>query len=422
MSRYDIRSLNLTREYCHSIGFLFAQHNMFYDIIVGCDSRESSESIISALLDGITDFGSNVINIGFSTTPALTFAANSSNSPGIMVTASHNNILYNGFKFIYNGLQIDPQTFINATKKNSIGKGKIIYYDVSNKYVDYIIKNIQLNDKLKVGLLFVGHAVRNYIERINSLNYNVDFLFLENDSELSLDPSIVGHVCLLSDLIVKNKCDVGFIFDSDVDRIGIVDSDGKNLTLEHISSIIIQDFISKGVVDSYFVLDYKASNVLYTLIKNSGNNVAFSRTGRYFILKNMHKFNAVFGSESSHHIYLGKYGDDALYCALFFISILSQNRDCINKHYLQTHITPEIRIKVKNKNEIMNDLNHFLPNYIVGDGVRFVDSCRNWWMVRSSQTEDVIVIRCEGRCEQSMKKMKNSCKFYLSLCGLNVFI
>ena len=416
---FDVRKKYISKRYCYEIGLAFGNYIKTNQIFVGIDNRTQSIHLEKKIILGVTSSNTHAIKIGFATTPVLTFLTKKYDCGGIIITASHNPAQFSGFKFLHKGLQIPPSEFKNLRetfKTNS--RGYIYRYKYIPEYIKSIYKN-RHEKSLKIAWdCSPGYKILKQLFKSLKKHQNIQ-IYLPYPN----DPSHEDNLTKLSEFVVLNNCDIGFSFDSDMDRIGVINAAGEFINSDHISFIITQHIIHNTKNSKFknkFIFDHKTSTSVIDLVEKTGNNVTLSNTGRYFMLHKMKETSAIFGSETSHHMYFSEKGDDALYCALFLIKILSRNPDSFKKSPINPYITNELRFAVKDKSSIIKKLYNLLPENIIDSGVKKMYKDKSWWIIRQSNTQEKLVIRCEGSSATSLEKMKKQCSEYLNQCGLQI--
>ncbi len=446
LREYDIRGIvkkNLTENTAYTIGRAFGHivYNNYKKrkVIVGYDGRLTSFSLQKALCTGLSESGLNVIKIGLCPTPMLYFSINNLNAgAGIMVTGSHNPPEYNGFKMVlenkpFYSNQIQELQSVVKSKVLKISKGNIKTANIIDNYVKRILQNIILDRHLKIGWDpgngSVGITINKVINKLkNTTNYiineKVDGLFPNHHP----DPTVPKNLIQLQNLVKKNNCDIGFAFDGDGDRLGIVDNN-CNIIWADQYMIILAEEISKIYKNASIIMDVKSSKVFFDEVKKMGCNSIMYKTGHSIIKDKMQEINSPLSGEMSGHImykddFLGY--DDALYVSLRFLRILSKQKQqlsrIINK-YPKTFSTPETRFdvdesrKFKIVEEIKNRLIQTNLKLTTIDGVR-VDADDGWWGIRASNTQNALTVRAEAYNLNALAIMKKNIENQLKQSGV----
>lgn len=466
---YDIRGnslKDLTEEVAYKIGFCFAEMSITKDnnkICVGLDGRLSSPTLCKALELGLTEAGAEIINIGVVPTPALYFVDKQFMPAGsIMVTGSHNPRDDNGFKILQNGKsffgdQIQdllmrvldnhvipaPSCVIPAKAGIQINTsgymdssfcGNDIEYSntIQSKYLKNILDGISINPKLKVTWDSGNGVMGNIIEELKSsltneniiINSKIDGNFPSHHP----DPTNPANLQELIKLVKEQNCDLGIAFDGDGDRIGIVSGSGKILFGDQILCIFAEDILKENP-NATIIVDVKASQLIVDRIRSFGGNPIIWRTGHPFIKSKMLETKALLAGEMSGHIFFAdKYFgfDDAIYAALRFLDLLSKSDktlDEIIEDLPKSYSTPEIKISVPSqlKLKIIEEIKQKLLDDKIEfndiDGVR-VNTEHGWWLLRSSNTESIIVARAESASKEGLEEIITIINKYLEKYGL----
>jgi phosphomannomutase / phosphoglucomutase len=431
---YDIRGIykdELTIDLAFKIGQAFGTkliNENKKETIVGHDTRESSIPLFNALAKGITSTGINVINIGLVTTPMYYFAWHHFKiESGIMITASHNPKEYNGFKISFNGINNaygeEIQAFKELIKEGNfkVGKGKIIDKKIKKDYLKFILKDVKLGKrKIKV-VVDAGNASATIIIKDILKQFKVKYvpLYFKNDPDFPNhhpDPSVAANLKDLSDAVIKHKADIGFAYDGDADRIGLVDEQGKIISIDHFMIIIIRNILH-NLEDKRVLYDVKCSKSLEDEILKLGGTLFLSRTGNSFLRAAIAKEQMKFGGELSGHVFFNdKFPgyDDGIYASLRMMEILS-NTDKKVSELLEgiTHYesTPEIKVRVREETKfnIVEKVKEYAKekNYklidIDGAKIIFEDS---FALVRASNTGPDLTLRFEATTKERLYNLQ----------------
>jgi len=332
-------------------------------VIVGYDNRISSSEIAKNLIKGITESGFNVIDIGLVTTPMLCYAREELKiKNAIMITASHNTAEYNGFKlFNDNGsifsLELE-KIYNNIVNDNFIsGVGNVESNNIYNLYINMLKNNIKLGSKkLKVvvdcdngtGSFIVPRVLKELDIDVVELNCNSDPTFKEHQP----DPFIEENTLDLQKAVIDNNADIGFGFDGDCDRVGIVDEKGKYIPIDLFMVFIWKNLVNKTDKKRTF-FDVKCSSILNKELDKLNIEYKYVKTGHSYLKKEMDTGLYDFAGELSGHICFKDryYGyDDGLYAALRTIEILSSTDNTFSNYLSDVKkliTSPEIKIEVK---------------------------------------------------------------------------
>ena len=301
---YDIRGIygeQLNEDIAYKIGRAFAMY-IGSKIVVAKDNRLSSDSLFEALTRGITDQGSDVYNIGLSTSPMFYFAvSNLVCDGGVIITASHNPPQYNGFKMVRSdAMPLSGEDGIDQIKQlveennfSSSKKGNISTLDITDKYVNsFEIKKYNLRVVVDTANSVSGLIVNRMFSGVSLFH-----LFSELDGSFpnhEPNPLEEKNIKDLKEKVLEHGADIGIAFDGDGDRVFFVDEKG-----ELISSDLIIALIAK-LIDKKVLYDLRCSNI----IKETARDSVMWRVGHSFIKKKMKDEDIFFGGEYSGHYYL----------------------------------------------------------------------------------------------------------------------
>ncbi|MDR2724175.1 MAG: phosphomannomutase/phosphoglucomutase [Holosporaceae bacterium] len=426
---YDIRGVfgkNLFADDAYDIGRAFgtivARKNL-KKMCVGCDCRKSSDILAQNLIKGLTSSGAEVISLGLCHTPLMYYCVHKLNlDAGIMVTGSHNPPEYNGFKFMLEngpfygsaikslGEMIMHRDFIEKNGR------EIILNKIFSNYVSDILSGFNFSDDIKIAWDIGNGTTSNVIKAITSLIPGKHhFLFEEMDGNFPNrmpDPTVAKNIKYLSKFVSYNNFDMGFAFDSDGDRLAVVDSCGRLLFSDQVLEVLAVDFL-KNNPGAQVIADIKSCNHLFDTIKKCDGIGIMERSGHSFMKMRMKTSGALLAGEMSGHFFfkdrwLGF--DDGIYAALRCLEIVCKDKNAFND-LERGYITPEIRITCEEskKFNIINSVKYRLKqegaDLIEIDGVRVISN-HGWWILRASNTQNALSLRIEANSVQDMKELK----------------
>ena len=409
------------------------------NIIVGYDGRLSSPSLKRSLVEGLTSTGINVTDVGLGPTPMIYFANQYYQADGaIMVTGSHNPPEDNGFKMVLQGEPVFSeriQLLKNKLENRDfiLGKGYYIKKNIQVEYVKHLLQDFHLHYGKNNGALKViwdtsngatGQIVSKLITDLPGehiiLNGEIDGRFPSHHP----DPVVLENLKELREEVLKQKADIGIAFDGDGDRIGIVDDKAEVLWGDQLMILYSQEVLSIHP-GSIIIADVKSSQTLYEQISKMGGKAYMWKTGHSLIKSKLKELQAPLAGEMSGHIFFGdrNFGyDDAIYAAIRTIGILSKYNEKLSDWRLQLpkiFNTPEIRINVNSKDKfeiisrIKNKINSKDISIIDIDGIR-VNYTNGWWLLRASNTQEMLVARIEGKSPKDLIILQNDLQKFLS--------
>lgn len=429
---YDIRGVygdTLKKADAKIIGHIFGlslEKNKTVNIC--CDGRKSSQPLKEELIKGLSEVGCNIIDIGLGPTPMLYYSNFLNNSEaGIMITGSHNPPNHNGFKIVKDKMSffgVDLKNLAKSAQNYNFVEKKSSYKkkDIENEYVNMLIKNLNQEKNLNVVWDAGNGSAGNVMKKIaDHVKGNKILLYEDIDGEFPNHHPDPSDQTTLKDIIKsvkENNMDLGIAFDGDGDRIGVIDNLGNVIPGDLLLLLLGIDVLKKKK-GACIIGDVKCSQVLFDEINKNGGRAIMSKTGHSLIKDCMKKESADLAGEMSGHIFFADdyYGfDDALYAAIRLLNILSQSKQKLSDLIFQfpkLYNTPEIRIfcddveKFKIIEEIIsNQKNH---NYSSIDGIR-VNHQQGWWLMRASNTQAAIVLRCEANSSEQLRIMKEKVK------------
>lgn len=432
---YDIRGIyntEFTNNDAYYIGKGYCSYIKDSDnktVIVGYDNRLSSPDLSKNLIKGILDSGFNVLDIGLVTTPMLCYAREELKiDNAIMITASHNTSEYNGFKLFNNAGSIfsnELENIYNVITNDDFinGVGNIESMNIYNSYINMLKNNISLGSKkLKVvvdcdngtGSFIVPRVLKEFNIDVVELNCNSDPTFI-NDQP---DPFIEENTKDLQKSVIDNKADIGFGFDGDCDRVGVVDENGKYIPIDLFMIFIWKNLYNKTNKKRTF-FDVKCSNILNKELDKLNIEYKYIKTGHSYLKKEMDTGLYDFAGELSGHVCFKDryYGyDDGLYAALRTIEILSSTDNTFSSYLSDVDkliTSPEIKVGVKeeNKDKIINAVNEYAINKGYGniltiDGIR-IQFNDGFILVRPSGTSSSLTTRFEASTDELLEQRKS---------------
>src|SRR5882757_5956181 len=409
-------------------------------VALGYDGRLSSPELAAACVEGLTSAGVDVVNIGVAATPMLYFAVyHFDTDGGIQITGSHNPPDYNGFKMMmgkksFFGEEIQKLGAMAAQGDWESGQGEAVRKDILADYAARLLKDVKPGKKLKVawdtGNGAVGVSIRAVVDKLPGkhyvLNEKVDGTFPSHHP----DPTVPKNLEQLVAEVKRHGCDLGIAFDGDGDRIGAVDGKGRILWGDQLLILWSRDVL-KDRPGATIIADVKASQALFDEVLRAGGTPLMWKTGHSLIKTKMAELKSPLAGEMSGHVFFADtfYGfDDALYCGLRLLNILAGGTESLAEmldklpHFVNT---PELRFdcadnrKFKVVEEVKARLKQAGAKLSDIDGVR-VSTKDGWWLLRASNTQPVLVARCEAADEAGLERLKSELKAALSASGVSL--
>ena len=432
---YDIRGIageELTEEFAELLGKTFGsyiQDRGEKEVIVGHDCRESADYLVRGLEKGLISTGVKVYNIGLVTTPMVYYSRKLLKiGPAIQVTASHNPKEYNGFKMcveeenesIYGDRILEIYDYM-VKGKFIAGNGSKEDISIKEAYIEEITKRVKLGNRKIKAVVDCANATASIVsvETIEKLGVEVIPLYCNIDPTFPNhhpDPSVEKNMIDLANKVKETGADVGFGFDGDGDRIGVVDDKG-NMIFGDMYMLIMWREVIKNNPNANALVEVKCSQKLWDELEKIGAKPEFVRTGNPYIKAKMKENNVPFSGEMSGHIFFRDeyYGfDDALYAAARFLRMLSNTDMKVSDMLKDTKnyvTTPEITKNVEDDKKfdmIEKAVNAFKMlgyNVVDVDGARVIFE-NGWGLIRASNTSPKVTMRFEATSKEELDKIQ----------------
>jgi len=443
LREYDIRGVvgaTLGPDDAHALGRSFgtlARRAGGSRIVVGRDGRESSPLLEAALVRGLTKSGIDVVKVGLGPTPMLYYtAAELDVAGGVMITGSHNPADYNGFKMTlggnaFFGADIQKIGAMAAAGDWEEGEGSVSEESVLDAYVDRLLKGFD-GAAFRIGWDAGNGAAGPATERLTAkLPGEHHLLYTEVDGRFPNhhpDPTDEANLADLKRLVREKNLDFGIAFDGDGDRIGAVDGQGRVVWGDQLLSILAEPVL-EAEPGATIIADVKASQALFDRIAELGGRPCMWKTGHSLIKSKMKDTGAPLAGEMSGHIFFAHdyYGfDDALYAAVRLIGAVTRlggSLAALKDRMPAVVNTPEMRFQVDESRkfavveEVLERLAAAGAKVDRTDGAR-VTTEDGWWLLRASNTQDVLVARAEAKDEAGLARLIAQIDAQLALSGV----
>ncbi len=449
LREYDIRGIvgqTLGDADAHAIGRGFATRVRTTGgsrVAVGYDGRLSSPGLARALVEGLNAGGVDAIEVGLGPTPMLYYAEMVEDADGgIQITGSHNPANYNGFKMVMghrpffgediqdlgrmaaSGAWCDaPAGYVAANEQRAI----------MDAYVDRLLEGLGAEGKAwrigwDAGNGAAGPVVDRLVARLPGEHFtlytDVDGAFPNHHP----DPTDEANLADLKALVADENLDFGLAFDGDGDRIGAIDGTGRVIWGDQLLAIYAE-MVLKDVPGATIIADVKASQALFDRVAQLGGKPVMWKTGHSLIKQKMLETGAPLAGEMSGHVFFkhGYYGfDDALYAAIQLIraaDVLGHSVTELRGAMPAMANTPELRFQVDDARkfavveEVLERLAADGANIDRTDGAR-VNTPDGWWLLRASNTQDVLVARAEAKDEAGLDRLLVQIDAQLALSGI----
>lgn len=402
-------------------------------ICIGRDGRLSSPTLHEAVCEGVIDSGFDVIDIGVGPTPMLYYASyTSAAAGGIMITGSHNPPDHNGLKFVWQrgpffGEDIQILRTIAEAGAFAQGSGKREIVDVRDDYIRALLKAYKggaLNVAWDAGNGAAGDIMTVLCHKLPGQHIALNAIIDGNFPAHHPDPTATETLRQLISVVTDHGLDAGIAFDGDGDRIGVVDDEGKILWGDQLLMLYAKEILEKHP-GSTIIADVKASGGLFEEIARLGGKPLMWKTGHSLIKSKMADTGALLAGEMSGHIFFADqyFGyDDALYAAIRLLNLVSRSGKKLSqlrKALPQRINTPEIRFPCdeERKFTLISEVKERLKG--TGADINDVDGVRvttddGWWLLRASNTQPMLVARCEARDTEGLTRLQNTLRTQLA--------
>ena len=444
LREYDIRGIvgkTLGEADAYAIGRTFGtivRRDGGKCVAVGYDGRLSSPMLEAALLKGLTESGIDVVRVGLGPTPMLYYAESVLDGVdgGIQITGSHNPADYNGFKMVlrhgpFYGEDIQKLGRMAAAADWESGAGATTVCDIEDAYVARLARDYP-GRAFRIGWDAGNGAAGRVIEKLTRLLPGEHhLLFTEIDGRFPNhhpDPTVEENLADLKALVSEKSLDFGVAFDGDGDRIGAIDGQGRVIWGDQILSILAESVLQQEP-GATIIADVKASQALYDRIAELGGKPLMWKTGHSLIKVKMKETDSPLAGEMSGHIFYrhGWYGfDDAQYVAVRFMQAIAEQGGSLSaiKDAMPNMInTPELRFQVDESrkfavvDEVLARLEAEGATVNRTDGAR-VNTPDGWWLLRASNTQDVLVARAEAQDQAGLDRLMAQIDAQLAASGL----
>lgn len=427
---YDIRGTvpdTFKPEYAYPIGLSLSLFIKAETIAVGRDMRISSDDIFGHLARGLNDGGTNVIDIGLTSTDALYFAVGKYQyDGGVMITASHNPKEYNGLKicrknaeplFGDQGLKQMLDMIQNDNLPRAANRGATSQRDILAEYISHCLSFINIS-KIKPFKIVIdagnGMAGLTLPPVLEKLPLEVTRLFFELDGNFPNHPASPLEPENLVDLqkaVAEEKADFGVAFDGDADRMFLVDRLGHQITGDMVIALAAKSLLAKHPGET-ILYNLICSKAVPEIIEKLGGRSIRTRVGHAFIKPLMKKHNAIFGGEHSGHFYFRDnwFADSGLIAFLVCLELLSvENRALdeliaeLNPYFQSGEINSRVDSIYDKITQVKQAFSDGMQDNEDGLSVQFDDF---WFNLRPSNTEPLLRLNIEAKSAEILEDKK----------------
>ena len=409
-------------------------------VIVGHDYRSYSEEVKKKLIEGLVSVGCNVEDIGLCLSPTVYFAQFNLNADAVaMVTASHNENGWTGIKMgIEKGLTHSPKEMgelkkIVMEKKFIKGNGTYkVIKEFKEIYINNLIEN-KIKKKLKVVVacgngtagIFAPRVLKGIGCEVVELDCNLDYNF----PKYNPNPEDLKMLHAISKSVKENNADVGFGFDGDGDRVGVIDNDGNEIFSDKIGLLIARN-LAPNYKKQKFIVDVKSTGLYEKdeILLNNGCETIYWKTGHSHIKRKVKEIGALAGFEKSGHFFFNQplgYGyDDGLNSAIQICHLLDHHNKKLSEITIElpkTYQTPTmapyckdeekyhvVDYLIKKINELKSNNtkidNLKISNLLTVNGIRFSLEDGSWGLIRASSNKPSLVVVVESPSSDNRKK------------------
>ncbi|MGE8506386.1 MAG: phosphomannomutase/phosphoglucomutase [Paraburkholderia terricola] len=437
---YDIRGVigkTLDADAARSIGRAFGSEVRAQGgdaVVVARDGRLSGPELIQALSDGLRAAGVDVVNVGMVPTPVGYFAASvplqldggeRRVDSCIVVTGSHNPPDYNGFKMVLRGAAIYGEQILALHQRIvdenfSAGSGTYTEYDIEDAYLDRIASDIKLTRPIKI-VVDTGNGVAGGLapRLFKKLGCELVELFTEIDGNFPNHHPDPAHPENLQDVIRALKetdAEIGFAFDGDGDRLGVVTKDGQIIYPDRQLMLFAEEVLSRNK-GAQIIYDVKCTRNLAKWVKDKGGEPLMWKTGHSLVKAKLRETGAPLAGEMSGHVFFKDrwYGfDDGLYTGARLLEILTRVADPsqLLNSLPNSNSTPELQLKLE-EGENFELIARLQQNakFTGADDVVKIDGLRveypdGFGLARSSNTTPVVVMRFEADNDAALRRIQ----------------
>ena len=430
--KYDIRGIadtdltdGVAKAIGQAVGTYFQDEFSLRKVIVGRDNRISGQRLRDAFIKGLVATGAEVLDIGICSTPTLYWYAVKEDTAGVMITGSHLDPKYNGFKIAVGNVALygdGIQALYELVNDDEFAEGNgsvTVHQDSLTPYIADVSSKVSPK-KLKVAVdsgngtagLFVDALMANWGQDAVTINTELDGTFPNH----APDPSKAENLAQLIALVRETKSDLGLAFDGDADRVVAIDELGNVIAPDRFVAILAKDVLTRHP-EATIIGDVTSSQALFDTIAEAGGNPVMWMTGHSLIKEKMRETGAILAGEISGHIFFAEdyYGfDDAYLAAGKLLQILSNSEQSLSEmdadipsYYSTKVFRPECDPEINH--DVLATLSQDLGDkgeLILLDGIR-AQFGRGWVIIRESNTEPVLSIRIEGKTREDAMQYRD---------------
>ncbi len=433
---YDIRGKvpsELNEIIAYQLGLVFAKYYDTKTVVVGMDVRLSSQPLFDALVKGLTETGTNVIDIGLCGTEEVYFQTAHLNAcGGIMITASHNPMDYNGMKLVHrNAVPISQDTgllHLSAMIENedfpttAFVTGKVTQHYDKKDYIQHLLQYIEPTALRPLKIVTnAGNGGAGQIIDLLRPHLPCEFITINHEPDGRFpngipNPMLPERRSDTAQAVVHHQADFGIAWDGDFDRCFFFDANGRFIEGYYLVGLLAQTLLATEPSQS-IVIDPRVIWNTEELVKQANGQCIYSKGGHAFIKQVMREHNALYGGEmSAHHYFRDFYFcDSGMIPWLLIADLLSRSEktlaELVDARIQAFPCSGEINFTVKNSQATMEHLENYFaqqePKVIIDrlDGLSL--NFQQWrFNVRASNTEPLLRLNIETRADTALLQEK----------------
>ena len=434
---YDIRGewgTELNADIAYRIGYFLPDILDTDTYLVGRDMRLSSDTFFEALTRGLTDRGRNVDDIGLATTPLVYWStAKFGYGASIQITASHNPKHHNGLKIsAANALPVGYDTGLNklealvdSNKPTPLcaTKGKITKKTVYDDYLAFQKQFVGNLSNLNIAVDCSNGMASLFVHKLIGEAHYINDTLNGNFPNHEPNPLEAESQEQIKALVLKEKCDVGVLFDGDADRVTFIDEKGRFISPDLIIAFLGDYFFGEQHQKGIVLQDIRSSRAIQEYLNRYQAKVVTWRVGRAYAALKLRELDGCYGGEVAGHYYFRDfyYSDSALLAASIVLRLLAERKakgqtlSQVIDEISQYHNSGEINFKIERKQEVMDAVRDYFESLGKRDGFMDFDGYRldypDWWLnIRPSNTEPYLRFLCEAKSEAKLKEIVETVK------------
>lgn len=429
---YDIRGIynvDFDRTTAYKVGYFLPELLGADKVLVGRDCRVSSPEIHEALVDGITDAGADVYDLGLCTTPMVYFGtARYGFRASVQITASHNPAEYNGMKVsMENALPVGLDNGLGRISEwieqgrpctPAAVKGQVIEKDIRQDYLDFLLKYREDYSDLNMVFDLSNGMSTLYAKAV--FGEKPHYLFDEMDGRFpnhEPNPLVLDNVAALQKAVKEHSADIGVIYDGDADRVMFVDENGRFISPDLMIAVLGHYFLEKRGEKGIVLQDIRSSKAVGEYLVPMGAEMRTWKVGRAFAARKLRELDGVFGGELAGHYYFRDffYSDSGLLASILILNVVaSMKRKGISVSRMISRIekyrnSGEINFRVEDKTGAMNAVRDWFVSRETPAASMDFDGYRvefpDWWFnIRPSNTEPYLRFICEAVSDELLEE------------------